>query len=156
MREFTEREIIAKYLGRVFGVLSKYTQNSGFKTRMQSSPLAVLAELQLRALHNGEHSGSVDDMFVADCLNRINPDDNFRGLTAEEYSILSLNFSIWHGKSPTAPKLIEHLQNKGYTQQQIAESIGVSLSTIQRWATDKTAPEKAALRRLIAYYNNVA
>ena len=156
MREFTEREIIAKYLGRVFGVLSKYTHNSGFKTRMQSSPLAVLAELQLRALHNGEHSGSIDDMFVGDCLNRINPDDNFHGLTAEEYSILSLNFSIWCGESPTAPKLIEHLQDKGYTQQQIAESIGVSLSTIQRWATDKAAPEKAALRRLMTYYNNVA
>lgn len=156
MREFNEREIIAKYFGRVFGVLSKYTRNDGFRTRMQSSPLAVLAELQLKALHNGEHRGSVDDMFVSDCLNRINLDDNFHGLTADEYSILSLNFSIWCGESPTAPKLIEHLQNKGYTQQQIAENIGVSLSTIQRWATDKTVPEKSSLRRLITYYNDVA
>lgn len=157
MRELTNRELIAKYLGRVFGVLCKYTHDGGYTTRMQANPLAVLAELQIKAMRsNGTVKGSGDEMFVEDCLNRFElPDDSFKGLTADEYSILSANYSLWKEQNVTAKAIMEKLQAKGIMQQSIASATGLSVSTVQRWATEKMTPERESLRKLIKYYNEV-
>ena len=156
MREFTNRELIAKYLGRVFGVLCKYTRDSGYTTRMQANPMAVLAELQIKAMRNGMAKGSGDEMFVEDCLNRFElPEDSFKGLSADEYSLLSANYSLWKQQEVTAKKIMEKLQARGVMQQTVAEAIGLSVSTVQRWATEKMTPERESLKRLIRYYNEV-
>lgn len=156
MRELTNRELIAKYLGRVFGVLCKYTHDNGYTTRMQANPLAVLAELQIKAMRNGMVKGGGDEMFVEDCLNRFElPDDSFRGLTVDEYSILSANYSLWKEQDVTAKTIMQKLQGKGVMQQTVADAIGLSVSTVQRWATEKMIPEKESLRKLIRYYNEV-
>lgn len=155
MREFTNRELIAKYLGRVFGVLCKYTHDSGYTTRMQANPMAVLAELQIKAMRNGIVKGSGDEMFVEDCLNRFELENSLKGLTADEYSIMSANYSLWKEQKVTAKEIMGKLQAKGIMQQTVADAIGVSVSTVQRWATDKMTPEKESLRKLIKYYNEV-
>ena len=155
MREFTNRELIAKYLGRVFGVLCKYTHDSGYTTRMQANPMAVLAELQIKAMRNGIVKGSGDEMFVEDCLNRFELENSLNGLTADEYSIMSANYSLWKEQKVTAKEMMGKLQAKGIMQQTVADAIGVSVSTVQRWATDKMTPEKESLRKLIKYYNEV-
>lgn len=155
MREFTNRELIAKYLGRVFGVLCKYTHDSGYTTRMQANPMAVLAELQIKAMRNGIVKGSGDEMFVEDCLNRFELENSFKGLTADEYSIMSANYSLWKEQKVTAKEIMGKLQAKGIMQQTVADAIGLSVSTVQRWATDKMTPEKESLRKLIKYYNEV-
>ena len=155
MREFTNRELIAKYLGRVFGVLCKYTRDSGYTTRMQANPMAVLAELQIKAMRNGIVKGSGDEMFVEDCLNRFELENSLKGLTADEYSIMSANYSLWKEQKVTAKEIMGKLQAKGIMQQTVADAIGVSVSTVQRWATDKMTPEKESLRKLIKYYNEV-
>ena len=155
MREFTNRELIAKYLGRVFGVLCKYTHDSGYTTRMQANPMAVLAELQIKAMRNGIVKGSGDEMFVEDCLNRFELENSLKGLTTDEYSIMSANYSLWKEQKVTAKEIMGKLQAKGIMQQTVADAIGVSVSTVQRWATDKMTPEKESLRKLIKYYNEV-
>lgn len=155
MKELTNRELIAKYLGRVFGVLCKYTHDSGYTTRMQANPMAVLAELQIKAMRNGMVKGSGDEMFVEDCLNRFELENSLKGLTADEYSIMSANYSLWKEQKVTAKEIMGKLQAKGIMQQTVADAIGVSVSTVQRWATDKMTPEKESLRKLIKYYNEV-
>ena len=50
---------------------------------------------------------------------------------------------------------MEKLQARGVMQQTVAEAIGLSVSTVQRWATEKMTPERESLKRLIRYYNEV-
>lgn len=152
MREFNEKENAARYLGRVFGVLAKYTHSDDYMNRMQSAPLSVLALLHLKAIQNGMNEN--DEMFIADCLDRINVDNDSISFNTEEYGICSLNHSVWHKENVTVKKLLQLLQARKITQQQIAEGIGLSVSTVQRWATEKMVPEKETFRKLIHYYND--
>jgi putative transcriptional regulator len=39
-------------------------------------------------------------------------------------------------------------QRKGWTQEQLARSVGVSLNTVQRWESGKTHPSPLAMEKL--------
>jgi len=50
------------------------------------------------------------------------------------------------------PKLAETIRKcrdlKGWTQEQLARNIGVSLNTVQRWESAKTVPSPLAMEKL--------
>jgi len=47
-----------------------------------------------------------------------------------------------------ADKLKHCRGRKGWTQEQLARKIGVSLNTVQRWETGKTHPSPLAMEKL--------
>jgi transcriptional regulator with XRE-family HTH domain len=47
-----------------------------------------------------------------------------------------------------ADKIRQCRVNKGWTQEQLARSIGVSLNTVQRWEASKTVPSPMAMEKL--------
>jgi len=50
--------------------------------------------------------------------------------------------------SKLASKIRQCRTRKGWTQEQMARSIGVSLNTVQRWEAGKTHPSPLAMEKL--------
>ena len=50
--------------------------------------------------------------------------------------------------SKLASKIRQYRTRKGWTQEQMARSIGVSLNTVQRWEACKTRPSPLAMEKL--------
>lgn len=50
--------------------------------------------------------------------------------------------------SELASKIRQCRTQKGWTQEQLARSIGVSLNTVQRWESGKTRPSPLAMEKL--------
>lgn len=155
MNNKNDNKIIAKYLGRVIGVLSNYTHSDDWMYNAPHNLLATFSILFVRAKRNGLQTNSYDDIFIADCLDRIElPEEDKIVLSQEEKSLLSFNWTLC-GDGITAKKIIGGLKAKGITRQDIADKIGVSLPTVQRWADEKANPETVNMRKLIALYNDI-
>ena len=57
------------------------------------------------------------------------------------------------------PKLADRIKQcrdlKGWTQEQLARHIGVSLNTVQRWESGKTIPSPLAMEKLQSILEDV-
>ncbi|MFC1982925.1 helix-turn-helix transcriptional regulator [Chloroflexota bacterium] len=57
------------------------------------------------------------------------------------------------------PKMADKLRHcrvrKGWTQEHLARSIGVSLNTVQRWESGKTRPSPLAMEKLQELFEDV-
>ena len=57
--------------------------------------------------------------------------------------------------SKMAVKLKHYRVRKGWTQEYLARSIGVSLNTVQRWESGKTRPSPLAMEKLQGLFEDV-
>ena len=140
------------YYGRVIGILSQYQTGTAYQTRIRRMPLAVIGELYLKAL---KELKPYDEMFISDCLDRVNPNDADDDvlLTEEEYNKIEFNRIQW-SCNITLERLMNFLKAKGLTQQQVADKLKVSVPTVQRWANNKTEPHDEAMVKLIRLCND--
>ena len=70
-------------------------------------------------------------------------------------TVISMSRRQYWLPSPTANLLIKVLETKYVTVSTIAESIGVSRTTIKRWLLDKCRPNKTSRRKLSKYSKQV-
>jgi transcriptional regulator with XRE-family HTH domain len=57
--------------------------------------------------------------------------------------------------SQLAAKIRECRDLKGWTQEQLARNIGVTLNTVQRWESGKTIPSPLAMEKLQKWLEDV-
>lgn len=140
-----------KFLAMCIGVLSQYTRSRDYLVNYRAHLLGTFAVLHLRAMANGLNKNELDDIFIEEACCRISDLDAFyKPLDEREDSM----FIIYHRlfSCHINAKHIMDLLSKKYTQQEIADSIGISLRTANRWAQGGEAKDIDKVRKLISFY----
>lgn len=142
-----------KFLAMAIGVFSTYTESRDYLANYRAHLLATFAQMNLRAVRNGFFHNRLDELFVRHAIDKIEDVtlQNIPVLDAEDDAMVML-YMMKFSKHITVKFIIELLKSKGYTRSDIAEHIGVSLPTVQRWASGQDIKDEDTIRQLIDMY----
>lgn len=130
-----------KFLAMAMGVLSQYTHSMDYTINYRSNIMSTFAILQLRAIKNGFWNNKLDSLFVQQALNMTNADEMDGKLTSEELNEVACIMMMRFNRHISVDFILSQLKSKGFTQSDVAEKLGLSLPTVQRWTSGKTEPK---------------
>ena len=141
-----------KLIGMCMGVFARYISSRDYLANYKRNLMAVFANMQLKAIANGFFQNEFDNMFVHEALSRISDIDALYidNLNDREDGMVIMSIQKFSRK--LTPQFIMKLLSKKYTQIEIAEKLGISRRTVQRWSDGGDIKDPENVRKLIELY----
>lgn len=139
-----------KIIAMCIGVFSQYTRSEDYLVNYRGHLMATFANMQLKAIANGFFQNELDFQFVqrAVChIADVKALEHVPALNTEDDCMVIM--TIQKFSRPMNIKFIMELLSKKYTQQEIADAVGVSLRSAQRWATGIDPKDPEIMGKLI-------
>lgn len=143
-----------KFIAMAIGIFSAYTRSTDYLANYRSRFLATFGQMNIRAVNNGFFQNRLDELFVQLAVDKIEDIESLKTpLLDDEDNIMVLLTMQKFSRHITIEFVMSLLKQKGFTQSQVAEHMGVSLPTAQRWANGKAdIKDEDTLRKLFDMY----
>ncbi|MBP1559632.1 MAG: helix-turn-helix domain-containing protein [Oscillospiraceae bacterium] len=142
-----------KLIAMCIGIFSQYTRSQDYLTNYRGFFMQTFAQMQLRAVRNGFFQNKLDFLFVQNAANHIDSTKSLEHVTMldDEENCMVMMYMQKFSRHISI-KFIMELLCKKYTQQEIADLMGVSLRSAQRWATGIDPKDPEITGKLIDLY----
>lgn len=144
-----------KFIAMAIGIFSSYCRAEDYLYNYRGHLMAVFGQMNLKAVRNGFFQNRLDELFVQHAVDKILDSQalqNVPPLDDEDNSMVMMYIQKF-SRHITIEFVMSLLKSKGYTRAQIAEHMGVSLPTAQRWAAGTAdIKDEDVLRKLFDMY----
>lgn len=145
-----------KFIAMAIGIFSSYTRSDDYLYNYRAHFMAVFGQMNLRAVRNGFFHNDLDFLFVQQAVDKIEDSQalqNVPPLDTEDDAMVMMYMQKF-SRHITIEFVMSLLKWKGFTQAGVAEHMGVSLPTAQRWANGGNVKDEDTIRRLFDLYLN--
>lgn len=143
-----------KFIAMAIGIFSSYTRSDDYLYNYRAHFMAVFGQMNLRAVKNGFFHNDLDFLFVQQAVDKIEDSQalqNVPPLDTEDDAMVMMYMQKF-SRHITVEFVMSLLKWKGYTQAEIAEHLGISLTTAQRWANGGAVKDMEYVRKLFNMY----